>query len=68
MTQKKKKKVKLELKVETSKQKLTTPLLKDTQNLFELKEKWYVHNIFTTNHGWLVVIGRNLNLILRLLF
>ena len=39
MTQKRKKKVKLELKVETSRQKLTTPLLKDTQNLFELKEK-----------------------------
>ena len=37
MTQKKKKMVKLELKIETSRQKLTTSLLKDTQNLFELK-------------------------------
>ena len=31
-------------------------------------EKCYVHNIFTTNHRWLVVIGSNLNLTLRLLF
>ena len=32
------------------------------------KERWYVYNIFTTNHGWLVIIGSNLNLELRLLF
>ena len=30
-----------------------------------LNERWYVYNIFTTNHKWLVV---NLNLTLRLLF
>ena len=28
----------------------------------------YFYNIFTTNHGWLVIIGLNLNLALRLLF
>ena len=28
----------------------------------------YIHNIFTTNHRWLVVISSNLNLTLRLLF
>ena len=28
----------------------------------------YFYNIFITNHRWLVVIGSNLNLILRLLF
>ena len=32
------------------------------------EEKCYVHNIFTINHKWLVVIDSNLNLILRLLF
>ena len=32
------------------------------------KERCYVHNILTTNHRWLVVIGSNLNLTLRLLF
>jgi len=32
------------------------------------KERCYVHNIFTTNHRWLVVTGSNLNLTLRLLF
>ena len=32
------------------------------------KEKYYVHNIFTTNYRWLVVISSNLNLTLRLLF
>ena len=26
------------------------------------------YNIFTTNHGWLVIIGSSLNLVLRLLF
>ena len=26
------------------------------------------YNIFTTNYGWLVIIGSNLNLALRLLF
>ena len=37
--------------------------------LFDKKEeRCYVNNIFTTNHKWLVVIGSNLNLILRLLF
>ena len=30
--------------------------------------KYYIHNIFTTNHRWLVVIGSNLNLTLRLFF
>ena len=33
-----------------------------------LIEKRYIHNIFTTNYGWLVIIGSNLNLALRLLF
>ena len=28
----------------------------------------YVYNNFTTNHRWLVIIGSNLNLALRLLF
>ena len=28
----------------------------------------YFYNIFTTNHKWLVVIGSNLNLTLKLLF
>ena len=28
----------------------------------------YFYNIFTTNHRWLVVIGSNLKLTLRLLF
>ena len=32
------------------------------------KERCYVYNIFTTNHMWLVVIGSNLKLTLRLLF
>ena len=33
-----------------------------------LIEKCYIHNIVTTNYGWLVIIGSNLNLALRLLF
>ena len=32
------------------------------------KERYYVYNIFTTNHGWLIIIGSNLNLALMLLF
>ena len=32
------------------------------------KKKCYVHNIFTTNHRWLVIISSNLNLTLKLLF
>ena len=28
-------------------------------------EKYYVHNIFTINYKWLVVIGSNLNLLLK---
>ena len=36
--------------------------------LAQCKERYYVHNIFITNHRWLVVIDLNLNLILRLLF
>ena len=31
-------------------------------------KRCYVYNIFTTNHKWLVIIGSNLKLILRLLF
>jgi len=31
-------------------------------------EKCYVHNIFTKNYKWLVIIGYNLNLLLKLLF
>ena len=31
-------------------------------------EKCYVYNIFTTNYRWLVIIGYNLNLSLKLLF
>ena len=34
---------------------------------FFKNERCYVHNIFTTNHRWLVVIGSNLNLTLKLL-
>ena len=34
---------------------------------FLKNERCYVHNIFTTNHRWLVVIGSNLNLTLKLL-
>ena len=32
------------------------------------KKKFYVHNIFTTNYKWLVIISYNLNLSLKLLF
>ena len=32
------------------------------------KIKCYVHNIFTINHMWLVIISSNLNLTLRLFF
>ena len=32
------------------------------------KKKCYVHNIFTINHMWLVIISSNLNLTLRLPF
>ena len=32
------------------------------------KKKYYVHNIFTINHMWLVIISSNLNLTLRLFF
>ena len=32
------------------------------------KIKCYVHNIFTINHMWLVIISLNLNLTLRLFF
>ena len=32
------------------------------------KERWYVYNIFITNHKWLIIIDLNLNIILRLLF
>ena len=32
------------------------------------KKKCYVHNIFTINHMWLVIISSNLNLTLRLFF
>ena len=31
-------------------------------------KKYYVHNIFITNYRWLVIIGYNLNLLLKLLF
>ena len=37
-------------------------------NTIIIEEKCYIDNIFTTNHRWLVVIGSNLKLILRLLF
>ena len=41
-----------------------------TKNKKERKkiERCYVHNIFITNDWWLVVIGSNLNLTLKLLF
>ena len=29
---------------------------------------WKFHNIFITNHSWLVIVGYNLNLSLKLLF
>ena len=34
----------------------------------EVLRPQYFYNIFTTNHWWLVIIGSNLNLTLRLLF
>ena len=37
-------------------------------NVFLYIERYHVYNNFTTNHGWLVIIGSNLNLALRLLF
>ena len=36
--------------------------------LYFFKERCYVYNIFTINHRWLVVIGSNFKLTLRLLF
>ena len=42
---------------------------KDYQQKWDLiNEMCYVHNIFITNHSYLVVIDSNLNLTLRLLF
>ena len=38
------------------------------RNLGRVKKKCYVHNIFTINHMWLVIISSNLNLTLRLFF
>ena len=38
------------------------------RNLGRVKKKCYVHNIFTINHIWLVIISSNLNLTLRLFF
>ena len=38
------------------------------QNLCYYTERCYVYNIFTTNYMWLVVIGSNLKLTLRLPF
>ena len=38
------------------------------RNLERVKKKCYVHNIFTINHMWLVIISSNLNLTLRLFF
>ena len=41
------------------------------ESLFYIREvlqPQHFHNIFTTNHRWLVVIGSNLNLTLNLLF
>ena len=34
----------------------------------EVLRPQHFYNIFTTNHGWLVIIGSNLNLALRILF
>ena len=39
-----------------------------THTHFFFFEKCYIHNIFTTNYRWLVVIGSNLNLTLTLIF
>jgi len=39
-----------------------------TKNIREVLCSQHFYNIFTTNHRWLVVIGLNLNLALRLLF
>ena len=44
-----------------------TCMLKYLKDYF-LQERCYAYNIFTTNYRWLVVIGSNLNLILKLLF
>ena len=46
---------------------LNTKFLKNII-LREVLRPQYFYNIFTTNHRWLVVIGSNLNLTLRLLF
>ena len=40
----------------------------DGWNLGRKLKKSYVHNIFTTNYRWLVVISSNMNLVLWLLF
>ena len=37
------------------------------RNTTEMLRPYYFYNIFTTNHKWLIVIGSNLNLTLRLL-
>ena len=38
------------------------------KTIIYIKKRRFVHNIFTTNYKWLVVIGSNLNLTLKLLF
>ena len=49
------------------KQKIFLPYLNFNYQRLNL-ERCYVYNIFTTHHEWLVIIGSNLNLVLRLLF
>ena len=44
----------------------TTPIINSF--IGEVLRLQQFYNIFTTNHGWLVIIGSNLNLVLRLLF
>ena len=41
---------------------------KPTYIIKKRNERCYVYNIFTINHRWLVVIGSNLKLIIKLLF
>ena len=38
------------------------------KSIREMLRLQHLYNIFIANHKWLVVIGSNLNLILRLLF
>ena len=44
------------------------PFFNGSPEMNWVDDKYYVYNIFTINHRWLVIIDSNLNLALRLLF